>query len=244
MALTEKQYEDIRRELDECKNPLFFFDDDPDGLSAFLLLYRYKKEGHGVVVKTHPKLDIRSIQKVHEYGPDKIFVLDVALVEQEFIDNTKTPVIWVDHHGPYERRNVKYYNPRIAKKEDNVPTTCMCYNVVKQDLWIAMVGCTADYYMPDFFSEFRKEYPDLIGDEKNVDDIYFNTKLGELIKAFSFILKGKTSDVVKYIKTLTRIESPYEILNQETARGKFIFKKYEKVNKMYENLLVREVLRR
>ena len=48
MALTEKQYEDIRRELDECKNPLFFFDDDDDGLTSFLILRRFLGRGRGV----------------------------------------------------------------------------------------------------------------------------------------------------------------------------------------------------
>jgi len=238
MALSEKQYGEIRNELNNCKDPLFFFDDDPDGLSAFLLVYRYVKEGHGVIVKTHPKLDIRSVPKVQEYCPDKIFVLDVAKLEQDFIDNAKTPIIWIDHHGPYERRNVKYFNPRIEKKEDNIATTYLCYRTVKQDLWIAMVGCAADYYMPDFFDEFKEKYNDLIDNEvKSIEDIYFNTKVGVLIKVFSFILKGNTSEVMKYVKTLTRIESPYEILNQETAKGKFIFKRYERINKMYQNLL-------
>ncbi|MCH7534910.1 MAG: hypothetical protein IH948_04060, partial [Bacteroidetes bacterium] len=115
MTLTPEQYRQIKDELDNCKNPLYFFDDDPDGLSAFLLFYRYKKEGHGIVVKTHPKLDIRSIPKVQEYDPDKIFVLDVARLEQDFIDNAKKPVVWIDHHGPYERENVKYFNPRLIK---------------------------------------------------------------------------------------------------------------------------------
>ena len=237
MALTKKQYGEIKDELDNCKNPLYFFDDDPDGLSAFLLLYRYKKEGHGIIVKTHPKLDNRSISKVKEYDPDKIFVLDVAKLEQEFIDNAKRPVIWVDHHGPYERTSVKYFNPRIEKKEDNFPTTYLCYNVVKQDLWIAMVGCTADYYTPDFIEEFKKKYPDLMNNENLVGDIYFKTKVGILVKIFSFSLKGKPSDVMKNIKVLTRVQSPYEILNQETAQGKFIFKRYEKINKMYQDLL-------
>ena len=59
--------------------------------------------------------------------------MDVALVEQEFIDKAKRPIIWVDHHGPYERRNVKYFNPRIENKEDNLPTTYLCYKVVKKD---------------------------------------------------------------------------------------------------------------
>ncbi|MCK4859909.1 MAG: hypothetical protein KAS87_05065, partial [Candidatus Omnitrophica bacterium] len=235
--LTEKQYQQIKEELDNCQNPLFFFDDDPDGLCSFLLLYRYKKEGHGIVVKTHPKLDIRSAPKVEQYAADKVFVLDVAQLEQDFIDACKVPIIWIDHHGPHEMDNVKYFNPRLTKKDSNIPTTCMCYKVVQRDLWIAMLGCVADYCMPDFADDFKKKYPDLMNNEKSADDIYFNTKLGNLIKIFSFSLKGKPSDVMKSMKILTRIESPYEILNQETARGKFIFQRYEKMNKSYDSLL-------
>ncbi|MBW2976893.1 DHH family phosphoesterase [Candidatus Woesearchaeota archaeon] len=235
--LTQKQYQQIKEELDNCQNPLFFFDDDPDGLCAFLLLYRHKKEGHGFVVKTHPQLDVRSAPKVEQYEADKVFVLDVAKLEQDFIDNCKAPIVWIDHHGPYERQNVKYFNPRIEKKEDNLPATYLCHKVVQKDLWIAMLGCIADYHMPDFTGDFKKDYPDLINDEKSAADIYFKTKLGTLIKVFSFCLKGKTGDVNKSIKVLTRIESPYEILNQESAKGKFIFKRYEKIKKIYDELL-------
>ena len=235
--LTNKQLQQIKEELDNSQNPLFFFDDDPDGLCAFLLFYRYKKEGHGFVVKTHPKLDARSAPKIEQYDADKVFVLDVAKLEQDFIDASKVPVIWVDHHGPYERNNVKYFNPRIIQKDANIPTTYLCYKVVEQDLWIAMVGCIADYYLPDFLDEFKKKYPDLLNDKKTVGDLYFKSKVGTLIKIFSFSLKGKTSDVMKNIKILTRIESPYEILNQETAKGKFIFQRYEKINKLYIDLL-------
>ena len=38
------------------------------------------------------------------------------------------------------------------------------------------------------------------------------------------------------MKILTRIETPYEILNQETPKGKFVYKKYEKINITYEEL--------
>lgn len=235
--LTEKQLQQIKDELDNCQNPLFFFDDDPDGLSAFLLLYRYKKEGHGFVVKTHPKLDAQYAPKIESYDADKVFVLDVANLEQDFIDASKVPVIWIDHHGPYERNNVRYFNPRLSKKDANIPTTYMCYNAVKQDLWIAIAGCIADYYMPDFFNEFEEKYPDLANGKKSIGDLYFKSRLGTLIKVFSFSLKGKTSEVMKCMKVLTRIKSPYEILNQETAQGRFIYKRYEKINKLYENLL-------
>ena len=115
--LTNKQYQQIKDELDNCQNPLFFFDDDPDGLCAFLLLYRYAKEGHGFVVKTHPKLDIRSLPKIEQFDADKVFILDVALVDQDFLDGCKVPAIWIDHHRPVERNKVRHFNPRLANKD-------------------------------------------------------------------------------------------------------------------------------
>ncbi|MBI2650146.1 DHH family phosphoesterase [Candidatus Woesearchaeota archaeon] len=243
MVLSKVQIQQIRDHLDSCKNPLFFFDDDQDGLCSFLQLYRYKKEGKGIIVKTTPKLGSIFVRKVEEYQPDKIFILDLAVVEQDFLDEMKAPVIWIDHHGPFERSNVKYFNPRISNWEDNHPTSYMCYQVVQQDLWIATIGCVADWFMPPFLDDFKKEFPDLIEKQyKSPGDIIYNSKLGHLIRIFSFVLKGKTNDVMKCIKVLTRIKSPYEILNQETAQGKLIYKRYEQVNKLYEPLL-KDVLR-
>ena len=238
MALSKEQVNQIRDNLDNCKNPLFFFDDDQDGLCSFLQLYRYKKEGKGIIVKTTPKLGTVFARKVEEYKPDKVFILDVAVVEQDFLDEMKVPVIWIDHHNPAEVNNVKYFNPRASNFEDNQPTSYMCYQVVQQDLWIAALGCVADWFLPDFLKEFKKEFPDLIDKPyKSPGDVIFDSRLGHLIRIFSFVLKGKTDDVMKSIKVLTRIESPYEILNQETSQGKFVYKRYEQANKMYEPLL-------
>lgn len=238
MALSSAQVRQIRGYLNNCKNPLFFFDDDQDGLCAFLQLYRYKKEGKGIIVKTTPRLGNVFVRKVHEYQPDIVFILDIADVQQDFLDEMTVPVIWVDHHGPFERYNVKYFNPRISKWEDNHPTSYMCHQIAEQDLWIASIGCIADWFMPPFIKEFKKKFPDLLDKPYKIPgDIIYNTKLGHLIKIFSFILKGKTDDVMKCVKILTRIESPYEILGQETAQGRFIYKRYEQANKMYEPLL-------
>ncbi|MBI3034717.1 DHH family phosphoesterase [Candidatus Woesearchaeota archaeon] len=234
MALSKIQIQQIRDHLDNCKNPLFFFDDDQDGLCSFLQLYRYKREGKGIIVKTTPKLGTVFVKKVEECQPDKIFILDLAVVEQDFLDEMKAPVIWIDHHGPFERSNVRYFNPRISNWEDNHPTSYMCYQVAEQDLWLAAIGCVADWFIPPFIKDFQKEFPDLI--EKPYEgpgDIIYNTKLGHLIRIFSFILKGKTNDAMKSIKVLTRIGSPYEILRQETAQGKFIYKRYEQTAKIY-----------
>jgi single-stranded DNA-specific DHH superfamily exonuclease len=236
--LPQKQIREIRDALRHCKRPLFFFDDDADGLSSFLLLYRYIREGSGIVVKTVPKIDGKFLRKVNEYGPDKIFVLDVASVEQEFIDKANVPIVWIDHHGPYERAgNIRYFNPRLANRDVFLPTTRICYEVVKQDMWIAMVGCIGDYHMPDFFSKVREKYEDLVGDVKSAEDVYFKTKFGKLIDVFSFVLKGKTSDAMKYVRVLTRIGEPYDILEEKTPQGRFVFKKYKKIDSMYKKLL-------
>ena len=238
MALSSDQINQLREHLDECKRPLFFFDDDQDGLCSFLQLYRYKKEGKGIIVKTTPKLGTVFVGKVQEYQPDKIFILDLAVVEQDFLDEMKVPVVWIDHHGPFERNNVKYFNPRVSNWEDNHPTSYMCHQIVEQDLWIATLGCIADWFIPPFLDSFKKEFPDLIEKEqKTPGDILYNSKLGHMVRIFSFILKGKTTDVMKSIKVLTRIGTPYEILSQETAQGKFIYKRFQEVNKMYEPLV-------
>lgn len=242
MALTQKQTEQIKDELITCKRPLFFFHDDPDGVSCFLLFYKIVGDGKGVIIKTTPRIDERFIHKVEEYQPDKIFILDIAMVEQEFLDAVKVPVIWIDHHAPQKRQKVKYFNPRVANIEDNLPASHVCWQAVKddipEDLWIAAIGSIGDWFMPDFAPEFFEKYPDLLSSEiKNPDEALFNTKLGVLTKVFSFVLNGKATDAMKCVKVLTRIKSPYEILNEETSAGKFIFHKYESMNEIYQKLL-------
>ena len=234
--LTEKQLQQIKDELDNCQKPLFLFDDDPDGLSSFLLLYRYKREGKGIVVKSEPKISIKFADKVKEYNPDKVFILDVPVMDQEFVDAVNIPVIWIDHHNPWPIENVKYFNPRI-NNGNSIPTSMICYNVVKENLWIAMIGIVGDWHL-EYADEFRKDYADLLPEEINKpEEALFKTKLGELIRIFSFNLKGNTQEFLKSIKILTRIKDPYEILEQKTPQGKFIYKRFEKINKEYGPLL-------
>jgi len=242
--LTNQQIAEIRKELEECKNPLFFFHDDADGLASFLLLYRYIKEGHGIIIKTTPNIDKRFLRKVEEYDPDKIFILDIALVQQGFIDNAKRKIIWVDHHAPLKREgNIKYYNPRTSNIKDNIPCSFICYQAVKQDMWIAMAGCIGDWYWPDFAPKFKKEYPDLLPDQINKpEDALFETKLGELIRILEFSLKGKTAEALKCVKILTRIKSPYDIIDKKTPAGNYIVKRANKIKEEY-NILIKKALK-
>ena len=112
--LTKEQIDELRKELEDCHRPLIFFHDDADGLSSFLLFYRFIKDGKGIVLKAPPELGEEFAKKVEEYQPDKVFILDKPKVSQEFLDNVKCKVIWIDHHMPVSRYKVKYYNIRIA----------------------------------------------------------------------------------------------------------------------------------
>ncbi|MBI4141955.1 DHH family phosphoesterase [Candidatus Woesearchaeota archaeon] len=241
-VLTKDECSRILDELTNCQRPLFLFHDDPDGLASFLILYRWKQEGRGLPVKAVPRITTQFLQKIIDYDADKVFVLDVAVVEQDFLDQAKVPVVWIDHHPLLEREKVLYFNSR---KHDNlnVPTPHLCFDVVKQDLWLAVVGCVGDWHLPSELLEgFREEFSDLLPENINTpEQALFDSKTGLLAKVLSFNLKGKMQDVMKSIKVLTRINSPYEILNQETPRGRLIFKKFEEINAKYEELLGRAI---
>jgi len=238
MALQESDYKKIIEELDMCKRPLFFFHDDPDGLASFLLLYRYKKEGHGTIVKTSPRIDDKFLRKVEEYQPDKIFVVDIAMIEQEFIDTVKVPIVWIDHHEPQDRDRIMYFNPRVEKRTDNLPASYLCYKAVNQDMWVAAVGCIGDWFFPPFADELRKKHPGLLPEDiTKPEDALFNSPLGKLVIYLSHIIKGKTSDVMKAVKILTRIKDPNEILEGTTPQGLFLKKRAEKIEQDYQEIL-------
>lgn len=240
MSLTNEEIEYIRKEFNESVNPLILFDDDPDGLSSFLLFYRSKKEGHGIIIKSTPELGVEFAKKVDEYNPDLILILDKPLVSQDFIDACKgKKIIWLDHHAPQTKKGVKYFNPRIHNDKDNRPTSYWAYRIIQNDLWIAMSGIVGDWALPvDVEQEFKEQYPELLpADIVKAEDALFNSKVGKLSRIFSFLLKGRTNDVSKAIKIMTRIDLPEELLLQTTSKGKLLYKKYKEMEDEYQKLL-------
>jgi single-stranded DNA-specific DHH superfamily exonuclease len=240
MSLTNDEIVYIRNELVNSARPLIFFDDDPDGLSSFLLFYRLKNEGKGIVIKSTPEVSGEYAKKVEEYQPDVVFILDKPLVSQDFFDACKgKKVIWLDHHAPQKMHGVKYFNPRIHDDDDNRPTSYWAYRIVLQDLWIAMAGIVGDWALPDDATKkLRLEYPDLLSDSIiKPQDALFNSKIGHISRIFSFLLKGKTTEVLKAIKILTRIENPKELLEHNTPRSSLLYKKYQHMDDEYQKLL-------
>jgi len=86
--LTKKQVKEIRGHLERAQNPLFFFDNDPDGLCSYLLLRRFIGRGKAVPVKLNP-LSVEYFRRVREFSPDYIFVLDVPEITSEFLDEVE-----------------------------------------------------------------------------------------------------------------------------------------------------------
>ena len=239
--LSDEQLKEIKKELEESENPLVLFDDDSDGLASYMLLKKCFDKINGVVIKSRPILDIGFLRKVEEYSPDKVFILDKPLVSQEFIDRVNVPIIWIDHHPPDKREGVRYYNPRLDNFEDNRCVSYWCYKVNKlcgrDDLWVAMVGVVGDWSLTELADEFCERYPELLKKPESAEEALFESKFGELVRIFNFILKGKTSDVNKAIRVLIKVKEPLDILEQRTREGKFIFRIAERVKKEYDKLL-------
>ena len=78
--LNEKQITEIREHLEKAQNPLFFYDNDCDGLCSFLILRRFLGRGKGVAVRSFPELNAKYARKAKELGADYIFVLDKPLI--------------------------------------------------------------------------------------------------------------------------------------------------------------------
>ena len=235
--IPEKEIEEIRKHLRDAENPLFLFDDDADGLTSFLLLWRFIKRGYGIPIKGSPKITEENIKKIEEFKADKLFIIDKAVLPQDVINKIKVPIIYIDHHPIQEIKGTHYYNPLKYDPTDSRPTSYWCYKVTQQDLWIAMIGIVGDWHVPDEIKELNKQYPNILNKQKKPNDILYNSELGKLIKIFEFSLKGSMKDSMQCIKVLTRIDSPDEILKQTTPKGKFVYKHFEKINQRYEKRL-------
>jgi single-stranded DNA-specific DHH superfamily exonuclease len=251
--LTKKQVKEIKVHLDKAQNPLFFFDNDQDGLCSFLLLRRYIGRGKGVPIKSFPALTVDYFRKVEELKADYIFILDKPVVSQEFwkeVEQINIPVVWIDHHEINEKdipEFVNYYNPLKNKKQTNEPVTALCYQVTnkKQDLWIAVVGCIFDKFVPKFYKDFKKNYPDMSFNSKSkikygstpfAFDIFYNSQIGKISKLVGFGLKDTVTNVVRMMKFLMMIETPYEVL-EETPKNFLMHKKFAEINNKYQKLL-------
>lgn len=248
--LTQKQILEVREHLEKAQNPLFFFDNDNDGLMSFLLLQRFIERGKGIAIKSFPNLNESYYKRVEELKPDYIFILDKPLVSEGFLEKAgqnNIPIVWIDHHQiPKEEFDnlltkfslVSYYNPFYNDKT-NEPVSYLCYKIAnkKEDLWLAIIGCISDCSLPDFYSDFEKKYPELSKkNPKSPFDLLFDSEIGHIARILDFSLKDTVTNVVNMIKFMIKVKEPVDIL-EENSKTKQILTRYEQINSKYQELM-------
>jgi len=249
--LTKKQILEIREHLEKAQNPVFFYDNDADGLCSFLLLRKYIGRGYGVAIRSYPDLDASYIKKAEQLKADYLFVLDKPLTSNAFMeeaDSMQLPLVWIDHHkiskseiSKIKNKNFHFYNPTLNKGKENSsePASYLAYNIAdrKEDIWIALLGCIADHYKPDFADEFGKRYPEFWGKEiKEPFDVYYRTEIGRIALALNFGLKDSISHVVQLQNFLISCKSPNDVF-VELEINKQFRDKYDEIRKKYTQLL-------
>ena len=241
--LNKNQLKNIREHLVNSQNPIFFFDNDNDGLTSFLQLRRMINRGKGIPIKSYPDLNAEYFKKVKEYNSDYVFILDKPVVSDDFLNQIKTenlPLVWIDHHdvNPPEQKWVNYYNP-FNENKSNEPVSYISYKATnkKDDIWIAVIGCISDAFIPDFYEEFYKKYPELgKKNPKSAFDILFNSDIGKIARIMEFSLKDSVKNVAETLNFMTEIKSPYDLL-EENEKTKKILSRYYEINERYEKLL-------
>ncbi|MCH7567988.1 MAG: hypothetical protein IIA87_01070 [Nanoarchaeota archaeon] len=252
--LTKKQLSEIREHLERAQNPVFFYDNDADGFCSYVLFRRFLGRGKGVAVRTHPNIDAGYAKKAQEFGSDYVFILDRPFLGKEFveeIEKLQLPIVWIDHHdikeniNDYGYDNIFVYNPTRTSykksKKSNEPVTYLAYKVVnrKEDVWIAVMGCISDHYMPDFIKEFAKEYSEYWRQQIAIEkpfDAYYKTEIGFLARALGFGLKDSITHVVQLQNFLVSCKSPADVLSEIESNRPF-GKKYRELRKKYDLLI-------
>lgn len=243
--LKESEILELRDHLERAQEPLFYFDNDQDGLSSYLLLRRYFNKGNGVPVKTSP-LGMEYFRRIDEFNPDYVFILDQPTVSQEFFEAVRErniPFVWIDHHEIDKNiipDYVHYYNP-LFSDGGHEPVTTICYEITKkkEDLWLLIVGCISDKFFPEEkYKTFIEKYPDLSIDSKEPFEIFYNSEIGKIARMVGTGLKDRTNLVMKMIRFLINVKSPYEIL-EEKIENHNLHKRFNEIEFKFKKLISR-----
>jgi single-stranded DNA-specific DHH superfamily exonuclease len=246
--LSEKQLSELREHLERAQNPIFFYDNDADGFCSFVLLRRFLGRGKGVAVRSHPDIELGYARKARELNADYVFVLDRPFLGEAFVKEISElglPIVWIDHHDvPSETyENVHVFNPakNSGKMKSEEPVTYWCYQATQkqEDIWIAIMGCIADHYLPDFASIFKEQYPELWGKKVKVPfDAYYGTDIGKVARALGYGLKDSVTHVVYLQNLVVNSKSAHDMLLELEGHSSFA-RKYAEIKKKYDELMPR-----
>lgn len=238
--LSRDQLEKIRDHLERAQNPLFLYDNDADGLCAYLILKREIQRGKGVAVKTFPNLSEQYLSRVDEFNADYVFVLDYPMVSKEFADGLQErniPLVIIDHHETLNSKHLEDKAEIFNTFPTSEPTTYICYKIFerKASQWIALVGCTSDVFKPDFAESFAEDNSEIYNSDLTPFETLYETEIGKIAMMINYGLKDTTTNVVKLMKYMEKANSPSDVLveNKETIN---LHKKFRKINEYIEKM--------
>lgn len=244
--LTSAQLQEIREHLDRAQNPVFLYDNDADGFCSYVLLRRLLGRGKGVILRSHPEIDIGYAQKALQLNADYVFVLDKPFLGQEFLDelaHSRIPVVWIDHHAvqhaEYTYDLLYTYNSSLTthgKVAPPVTHTAYLLNGKPEDQWIALVGCLSDRYLPEWAKDFGHAYPSFWGKAQEAFEAYYSTGIGTIARALSFGLKDSLRNVVYLQNFFIACASP-EAAQAELESESSFARKYRELRNAYDGLL-------
>lgn len=239
--LNKNQLSEIREHLEKAQNPIFFFDNDCDGLCAFAILKRATGKGKGVPIKSYPRLGENSLRKIDELNSDYVFILDYSLIDKDFLAGVlerNLPLVIIDHHDVEMEKEIlkeiSYYNSSPSGE----PTTYICQKIYnrKEDEWLALVGCITDMYKPEFGKDFVKNNSEIYNNDYDLLKIRYQTEIGKIGRMLNAGLKDTTTNMLKMIYLLEKANSPSDVL-QENTKNKELHKKFTEINKFIEKAI-------
>jgi len=233
--LTPDQLEEIRQKLETSQNPLFFYDNDVDGLCSFLILRRALDRGKGVAIKSFPDLKAQYTKKVDELNPDAIIILDKAELSEEFasyVEEKNIPMIWIDHHETKTTKDTVQKTSYFTSHPSAEPVSYIAQKIFNrpQDLWLAVIGCIGDVYLPSFAEKFAEENPDLLTQNPDAFTLLQTTTIGKIARMLNFGLMDTTTNIINLTKYLFKATNPYDILEENSYTKQF----HKRVNQLEE----------
>ena len=107
----------------------------------------------------------------------------------------------------------------------------------KENIWIAMMGCIADHYLPDFADEFSEIYPEYWKENiKQPFDALYQTEIGRMAQSLGFGLKDSITHVVELQNFLINCTRPDQML-LEAGDNSYFRNKYSEIREKYDFLL-------
>jgi oligoribonuclease NrnB/cAMP/cGMP phosphodiesterase (DHH superfamily) len=239
--ICEKDLIRLKKEIEESTNPLFIFDNDPDGFCSAAILLKNSEKGNSLPMKSFPDFEDSLIEKISDLSPDKIFILDKPFVNLTFLrmmHERGIKVFIIDHHEIKLNLELESLANFFTSFPTSEPTSYICQKIYnrKNTLWISLIGCIYDVYLPEFVEEFKEYYPEMINTQIPISRLRYSSEIGKLTQILSLALKASNNTIQNMIQLFLDSQGPKDILFED-EKNNYIHRRYKFLNKIIERNL-------